>query len=192
MARYGRKWNTPACEDRDVDLDLGALFRPGGHPSGWRRMPAVAGEAMIATSHPVATAAGLEAFEAGGNAVDAALAAATILPGAEPTDNGLGGDAFALVWHDETLYGLNAPDGRRAPSTRSGSTRPARAPSPFPAPSARGAISPSASGGSASTARSAARRSAPDGAWRAPRGSRTSGPSSRTHRLRRRAWARGS
>jgi len=62
---------------------------------------------MIATSHPLATAAGLEAFEAGGNAVDAALAAATILPVAEPTDNGLGGDAFALVWHDEALYGLN-------------------------------------------------------------------------------------
>jgi gamma-glutamyltranspeptidase/glutathione hydrolase len=70
-------------------------------------MPAVAGEAMIATSHPLATAAGLEAFEAGGNAVDAALAAATVLPVAEPTDNGLGGDAFALVWHDGELHGLN-------------------------------------------------------------------------------------
>ena len=97
-----------------MDLDLGALFRPGGHPSGWRRMPAVAGDAMIATSHPLATAAGLEAFEAGGNAVDAALAAATILPVAEPTDNGLGGDAFALVWHDGALHGLNGSG--RAPA----------------------------------------------------------------------------
>jgi len=97
-----------------VDLDLGALFRPGGHPSGWRRMPAVAGDAMIATSHPLATAAGLEAFEAGGNAVDAALAAATILSVAEPTDNGLGGDAFALVWHDGALHGLNGSG--RAPA----------------------------------------------------------------------------
>ena len=77
-------------------------------------MPAVAGETMIATSHPLATAAGLEAFAAGGNAVDAALAAATVLPVAEPTDNGLGGDAFALVWHDGTLYGLNGSG--RAPS----------------------------------------------------------------------------
>ena len=98
-----------------MDLDLGALFRPGGHPSGWRRMPAVAGEAMIATSHPLATAAGLEAFAAGGNAVDAALAAATILPVAEPTDNGLGGDAFALVWHEGVLHGLNGSG--RAPGT---------------------------------------------------------------------------
>ena len=51
-------------------------------------MPAVAGDAMIATSHPLASAAGLEAFRAGGNAVDAALAAAVVLTVAEPTDNG--------------------------------------------------------------------------------------------------------
>ena len=70
-------------------------------------MPAVAGEAMLATSHPLATRAGLRAFERGGNAVDAALAAAAVLTVAEPTDNGLGGDAFALVWHDGVLHGLN-------------------------------------------------------------------------------------
>lgn len=91
-----------------MELDLAALFRPGSaHASGWRRMPAVAGESMVATSHPLATAAGLEAFRAGGNAVDAALAAATVLAVAEPTDNGLGGDAFAIVWHEGRLLGLN-------------------------------------------------------------------------------------
>ena len=91
-----------------MKLDLEALFRAGAaHPSGWRRMPAVAGEAMIATSHPLATAAGLAAFGEGGNAVDAALAAAAVLAVAEPTDNGVGGDAFALVWHDGRLHGLN-------------------------------------------------------------------------------------
>src|SRR3990170_7671912 len=89
-------------------MDLDALFRPGNAPgSGWRRMPAIARDAMVATSHPRATWAGLEALGRGGNAVDAALAAACVLTVAEPTDNGPGGDAFALVWHDGALHGLN-------------------------------------------------------------------------------------
>ena len=91
-----------------MELDLSALFRTGSaRASGWRRMPAVVGRSMIATSHPLASAAGLATFAEGGNAVDAALAAAAVLTVAEPTDNGLGGDAFALVWHDGRLHGLN-------------------------------------------------------------------------------------
>jgi gamma-glutamyltranspeptidase/glutathione hydrolase len=70
-------------------------------------MPAIAGEAMVATSHPLATQAGLAMLTRGGNAVDAALAAAGVLTVAEPTENGPGGDAFALVWHDGELRGLN-------------------------------------------------------------------------------------
>lgn len=97
-----------------MNVDLDRLFRPGGTWSGWPRVPAIAGEAMVATSHPLATQAGLRAFDRGGNAVDAALAAAAVLTVAEPTDNGPGGDAFALVWHGGRLYGLNGSG--RAPA----------------------------------------------------------------------------
>jgi gamma-glutamyltranspeptidase/glutathione hydrolase len=91
-----------------VRIDHEAIFDPGGFTtSGWRRMPAIAAEAMVSTSHSLATQAGLRALRQGGNAMDAALAAAAVLTVAEPTDNGVGGDAFALVWSDGRLYGLN-------------------------------------------------------------------------------------
>ncbi len=60
-----------------------------------------------ATSQSLATLAGMEMFWAGGNAVDAAVAMAIALTVVEPTSNGIGSDAFAIVW-DGKLHGLNA------------------------------------------------------------------------------------
>ena len=69
------------------------LFRPARNQSGWPRPPVVTRDAMVATSHPLATRAGLRALEAGGNAVDAALAGAAMLTVCEPGHTGIGGDA---------------------------------------------------------------------------------------------------
>jgi gamma-glutamyltranspeptidase/glutathione hydrolase len=69
---------------------------------------------MVATSQPLATEAGLRALERGGNAIDAALAAAAALCVVEPMSTGVGGDCFALVWRDGELTGLNASG--RAPA----------------------------------------------------------------------------
>jgi gamma-glutamyltranspeptidase/glutathione hydrolase len=91
-----------------MTIDFDGLFgRERFARSGFPRMPTVVGGALVATSHPAATRAGVRALEQGGNAVDAALAAAGCLTVCEPTDNGVGGDAFSLVWHDGKLHGLN-------------------------------------------------------------------------------------
>ena len=77
---------------------------------------------MVATSQPLAAQVGLDALKKGGNAIDAAVAAAACMPVVEPTTNGLGSDMFALVWTKGKLYGLNAsgisPEGLTAEMVR--------------------------------------------------------------------------
>ena len=65
---------------------------------------------MVCTSQPLAAQAGLDILKQGGNAIDAAVATAACLTVLEPTSNGIGSDAFALVWieKEKRLYGLNA------------------------------------------------------------------------------------
>jgi len=71
------------------------------------RVP-VMGRNVVSTSHPLAAQAGLMIIQRGGNAIDAAIAAAAALIIVEPVSNGLGSDCFAIVWDGKELHGLNS------------------------------------------------------------------------------------
>jgi len=82
-----------------------------GYPS--QRLP-VFGRNVVSTSHPLGAQAGLRVLMQGGNAVDAAIASAAVMTVVEPVSNGLGSDAFCIVWDGQRLHGLNASG--RAPA----------------------------------------------------------------------------
>src|SRR5919112_5686682 len=89
--------------------------RPAGNTRGTRSV-VMARNGAIATSQPLATAAGLKVLQSGGNAIDAAVTAAAVLSVVEPTMNGVGGDLFAIVYEGRSKHvrALNASG--RAPA----------------------------------------------------------------------------
>jgi gamma-glutamyltranspeptidase/glutathione hydrolase len=89
------------------------LVFDSANPYPTRRRP-VSARNVVTTSQPLAAQAGLWMLRQGGNAVDAAIAAAITLTVVEPTGCGLGSDAFAIVWDGKMLHGLNASG--RAPA----------------------------------------------------------------------------
>lgn len=87
-----------------MDLQFDALeYR---YPS--RRGLVYGRRGMVCSAHPLAAQAGLSMIQKGGNAFDAILATAACLPVVEPMSCNMGGDGFALIWHEGKLYGLNA------------------------------------------------------------------------------------
>jgi len=74
------------------------------------RSEVIGARGMVATSQPLASQVGLQILKNGGNAIDAAIAANAAMGLMEPTGNGIGGDLFAIIWHEESgqLYALNA------------------------------------------------------------------------------------
>jgi len=84
------------------------MFDPSYNPYPSHRNVVYGKNGMVATSQSLAAQAGLEILQKGGNAIDAAIATAACLTVVEPTSNGIGGDAFALVWTKGELHGLNA------------------------------------------------------------------------------------
>lgn len=84
------------------------MFNIYHQPYARGRYPIVAANGVVATGNNLAAAAGLQILREGGNAIDAAIATAATLTVVEPTANGIGSDAFAIVWYKNAMYGLNS------------------------------------------------------------------------------------
>jgi gamma-glutamyltranspeptidase / glutathione hydrolase len=98
------------CADQEVPACTAV---PGDRAEGWRaqsRAEVMAPHAMVTTSQPLAAQAGLQIMQRGGNAIDAAVAAAAVLNLVEPQNTGVAGDLFAIIYvaKERKLHVLNA------------------------------------------------------------------------------------
>lgn len=84
------------------------MYDPLRYPYASHRNMVYGRRGMVASSHPLATEAGMHILRSGGNAIDAALAVAAAIAVVDPANNGPGGDCFALVWSKGKLHGLNS------------------------------------------------------------------------------------
>ena len=113
VAKAGKQ-NLSKNRKSDIVPSTGStVTATGAKPFNWdfpyasQRMPVLARN-VVATSQPLAAQAGLRMLLKGGNAVDAVLATAITLTVVEPTSNGIGSDAFCILWDGKKLHGLNA------------------------------------------------------------------------------------
>jgi len=84
------------------------MFNNIEYPFLSRRRAMYARRGIVGSTHPVASEAGMYMLRQGGNAIDAVVAMAIALSCVEPGANGIGGDNFAIIWHDGKMYGLNS------------------------------------------------------------------------------------